>query len=63
MVEAVAAARRGGGLFRGLQATLAREVPFYVLGMVGFAQLKRIAQGVLPLRPIVHIRWVISICT
>ena len=45
VIEAVGAARRGGGVFRGTAATLAREVPFYVLGMVGFEQLKRMAQG------------------
>lgn len=45
MVEALAAARKGGGLYRGTAALLAREVPFYALGMVTFEQLKRVAQG------------------
>jgi Mitochondrial carrier protein len=35
------------GLFRGTTATLAREVPFYVFGMVGYEQLKKIANGTL----------------
>eukprot|EP00951_Prasinocladus_malaysianus_P050254 scaffold678499_cov73-Prasinocladus_malaysianus.AAC.1 len=30
------------GLFRGTAATLGREVPFYVLGMVGYEQLKKL---------------------
>jgi hypothetical protein len=33
------------GLFRGTAATLSREVPFYVLGMMGYTQLKRIFNG------------------
>jgi hypothetical protein len=33
------------GLFRGTTATLAREVPFYVFGMVGYEQLKKVANG------------------
>ena len=45
MIEAVKAASRSGGLYRGTEAVLAREVPFYVLGMVGFEQLKKAAQG------------------
>lgn len=36
------------GLFRGTTATLAREVPFYVFGMVGYEQLKKIANGAVP---------------
>lgn len=39
------------GLFRGTTATLAREVPFYVFGMVGYEQLKKIANGGVHLRP------------
>lgn len=34
-----------GGLFRGTAALLAREVPFYVLGMIGYQQLKKVANG------------------
>lgn len=34
-----------GGLFRGTSALLGREVPFYVLGMVGYQQLKKVANG------------------
>lgn len=34
-----------GGLFRGTTALLAREVPFYVMGMVGYQQLKKVANG------------------
>ena len=48
MLEAVAAATRVDGprgLFRGTAATLSREVPFYVLGIVFFEQLKRAAKG------------------
>lgn len=33
------------GLFRGTVATLSREVPFYVLGIVFFEQLKKLAKG------------------
>lgn len=33
------------GLFRGTSATLSREVPFYVLGIVFFEQLKKVAKG------------------
>ncbi|EIE27152.1 mitochondrial carrier [Coccomyxa subellipsoidea C-169] len=33
------------GLFRGTGALLSREVPFYVFGMMGYAQLKRIFDG------------------
>jgi len=48
VVEAarVATASDGwGGLFRGTSALLGREVPFYVLGMVGYQQLKKVANG------------------
>lgn len=42
----VATQREGAkGLFRGTAATLSREVPFYVLGIVFFEQLKRVAKG------------------
>ena len=34
------------GLFRGTVATLSREVPFYVLGIVFFEQFQRAAKGV-----------------
>ena len=54
VVEAVAVARSSGGLFRGTAAVLAREVPFYVLGMVGFEQLKRFAQGACHAWPALH---------
>lgn len=43
--EAFAAAIKGQGvrgLFRGTVATLGREVPFYVLGVVGYEQLKKL---------------------
>jgi hypothetical protein len=33
------------GLFRGTAALLGREVPFYVLGMIGYQQLKKVANG------------------
>ena len=33
------------GLFRGTGALLSREVPFYVFGMVGYQQLKRVFNG------------------
>jgi hypothetical protein len=33
------------GLFRGTPALLSREVPFYVFGMMGYAQLKRVFDG------------------
>ena len=33
------------GLFRGTGALLSREVPFYVFGMMGYAQLKKIFDG------------------
>ncbi|KAK9805827.1 hypothetical protein WJX73_004404 [Symbiochloris irregularis] len=45
VVQAVKAAGKSGGLYRGTAAVFAREVPFYVLGMVGFEQIKRFAQG------------------
>ncbi len=34
------------GLFRGTGALLSREVPFYVFGMVGYQQLKKVFNGV-----------------
>ena len=33
------------GLFRGTTATLFREVPFYVLGMLVYLQIKRVRAG------------------
>eukprot|EP01023_Acetabularia_acetabulum_P007399 TRINITY_DN1319_c0_g1_i1.p1 TRINITY_DN1319_c0_g1~~TRINITY_DN1319_c0_g1_i1.p1 ORF type:complete len:468 (-),score=93.66 TRINITY_DN1319_c0_g1_i1:178-1581(-) len=33
------------GLFKGTAATMSREVPFYVLGMVGYEQLKKLVSG------------------
>ena len=33
------------GLFRGTGALLSREVPFYVFGMVGYQQLKKVFNG------------------
>jgi hypothetical protein len=48
VAEAAAAVVGQGGLkalFRGTTATLAREVPFYVLGMVAYEQLKGVARG------------------
>ena len=39
------------GLFRGTVATLSREVPFYVLGIVFFEQLKKLVKGKLPSSP------------
>jgi hypothetical protein len=35
------------GLFRGTGALLSREVPFYVFGMVGYQQLKKVFNGTL----------------
>ena len=50
VLEAFSAAARGPegarGLFRGTGALLSREVPFYVFGMVGFQQLKKVFNGV-----------------
>ena len=34
------------GLFRGTAATVGREVPFYVIGIVAFEQLKSAARAV-----------------
>jgi hypothetical protein len=48
VVEALGAATRtdgARGLFRGTGALLSREVPFYVFGMMGYAQLKKIFNG------------------
>lgn len=48
MLEAISVATRlegPRGLFRGTAATLSREVPFYVLGIVFFEQLKKVAKG------------------
>ena len=48
VLEAVRAVIRGGGiagLFAGTTATLAREVPFYVLGMVAYERLKAVARS------------------
>ena len=48
VAEAATAVVSQGGLkalFRGTTATLAREVPFYVLGMVAYEQLKGVARG------------------
>jgi len=39
------------GLFRGTVATLSREIPFYVLGIVFFEQFKKAAKGPLPSPP------------
>jgi len=47
---ALASATKGKGvrgLFTGTSATLAREVPFYVFGMVAYEQLKNHAKGAL----------------
>eukprot|EP01025_Chloroclados_australasicus_P046462 TRINITY_DN5125_c0_g3_i1.p1 TRINITY_DN5125_c0_g3~~TRINITY_DN5125_c0_g3_i1.p1 ORF type:complete len:657 (+),score=78.61 TRINITY_DN5125_c0_g3_i1:122-2092(+) len=33
------------GLFKGTTATLSREIPFYVLGMVGYEYLKKVVSG------------------
>jgi hypothetical protein len=40
----VVATRESGvqGLFRGTVATMAREVPFYVFGMMGYQSLKKL---------------------
>ncbi len=49
VLEAARAVVRGGGvaaLFAGTTATLAREVPFYVLGMIAYERLKAVARGV-----------------
>mmetsp|Transcript_5548 Transcript_5548/g.15485 ORF Transcript_5548/g.15485 Transcript_5548/m.15485 type:complete len:641 (+) Transcript_5548:154-2076(+) len=46
--EALAAATKVQGvrgLFQGTAATLGREVPFYVLGVVGYEQLKKLFNG------------------
>lgn len=50
MEAATAVVSQGGlkALFRGTTATLAREVPFYVLGMVAYEQLKTAARGLVP---------------
>lgn len=48
VVEALGVATRTEGvkgLFRGTTALLSREVPFYVLGMMGYAQLKKVFNG------------------
>ena len=49
IVEAFRAAASGpegaAGLFRGTGALLSREVPFYVCGMVGYQQLKKVFNG------------------
>ena len=49
VVQALNAARRGdggsGGLFRGTTALLAREVPFYVCGLMAYTQLKSVFNG------------------
>ena len=37
------------GLFRGTIPLLSREVPFYVVGMTGYAYLKTVANG-LPIK-------------
>ena len=49
VLEAARVVIRGGGLaalFAGTTATLAREVPFYVLGMVAYERLKDVARGI-----------------
>jgi hypothetical protein len=49
VLEAARVVIRGGGvaaLFAGTTATLAREVPFYVLGMVAYERLKEVARGI-----------------
>ena len=49
VLEAARVVIRGGGvaaLFAGTTATLAREVPFYVLGMVAYERLKAVARGI-----------------
>lgn len=48
MIEAIKVATKlegPRGLFRGTVATLSREVPFYVLGIVFFEQFKKAAKG------------------
>ncbi len=49
VVQAISAARRpgggSGGLFRGTTALLAREVPFYVCGLMAYTQLKSVFNG------------------
>ena len=41
------------GLFRGTVPLLSREVPFYVLGMTGYAYLKNVFNGrIIPLAPL-----------
>ena len=44
-IQAATRAEGVKGLFRGTSATLSREVPFYVLGIVFFEQLKKFAKG------------------
>ncbi len=49
VLEAASAVIKSGGaraLFAGTAATLAREVPFYVLGMVAYEKLKVLARGI-----------------
>ena len=48
MLEALGVALRTDGtrgLFRGTVPLLSREVPFYVVGMTGYAYLKRVFDG------------------
>jgi len=49
VLEAARAVLQAGGaraFFAGTTATLAREVPFYVLGMIAYEKLKALARGV-----------------
>ena len=48
VLQALSVARRtdgAGGLFRGTIPLLSREVPFYVVGMTGYAYLKKVFDG------------------
>ena len=48
VLQALSVARRtdgARGLFRGTVPLLSREVPFYVVGMTGYAYLKKVFDG------------------
>ena len=48
VLQALSMARRtegARGLFRGTVPLLSREVPFYVVGMTGYAYLKKVFDG------------------
>ena len=52
VLQALSVARRtdgARGLFRGTIPLLSREVPFYVVGMTGYAYLKKVFDGELPM--------------